>query len=1169
MATLESKKSILNYIPLRVHSAYSLLEGAIRVDEIVAFALQQQLPAIGIADTNNLFGALEFSQKCVEAGVQPIIGAQLSVDFADKSEKTGGQKLLPSMVFLAATQKGYAHLVELTSRAYLKKQASELPALQLEWLEELGEGIIALTGGPTGPLDRLIRQEGKQIPVLEKRLSFLQKIFDDRLYIEVSRYSKAAGYENALLELAYKASIPLVATNEAFFLKKNGYEAQDALLAIAEGQVVSNPDRRRLTPEHYLKTATEMAELFKDLPEALQNTVEIAQRCHVWAQTHAPILPVFLEQKAQKTDQFAAEAEELRRQAVLGLEERFAAGQADPLHTKEAYQERLEYELQIITQMQFPGYFLIVADFIKWAKAQGIPVGPGRGSGAGSLIAYALTITEIDPLRFSLLFERFLNPERVSMPDFDIDFCQERREEVIAYVQKKYGYEKVAQIITFGKLQARAVLRDVGRVLEMSYGQVDYLAKLVPQQPGVNITLTQSIQEEPKFSEECSKDPVVRRLLDISLQLEGLYRHASTHAAGIVIADRPLWQRVPVYYDARSTMPVTQFNMKYVEKAGLVKFDFLGLKTLTVLQKAVEFVRQEGKNIALEKIDFKDAKTYKLLSRGETVGIFQLESAGMRKALMGMRPDCIEDIIALVALYRPGPMENIPVYNARKHGEQPVDFIHPKIDALLQETYGVIIYQEQVMQIAQILAGYSLGEADLLRRAMGKKIASEMEQQRSRFIEGAAKNNVEKKRAHEVFDLLAKFANYGFNKSHAAAYAVVSYQTAYMKAHYPVAFLAASMTYDLSNTDKLNQFRQEAMRLHIRVVPPSVQTSSCFFMPEENIIYYALAAIKGIGEPVAKHIVEVRGQKPFSSLEDFCQRVDPKLVNKRALESLIFSGALDCFGKSRSELFYNLPAIMNYLNRKAEESKSGQQDFFSDLLAEEGIPFRAMAKVFSMQEELHHEFSVLGFYLSAHPLDPYQTVLQARKIPNWAQLCEQIGEGQKISVQLAGTIVGVQRRKTRQGKRLLIVQFSDTGSEFEAVFFSETLALCETQLKVGVSGIVNCSAEYRPQGISLQANAFEPLERMAPKAILHLNTNMEEVDLLPYLGEAGGGTEVSLLVPLVLEEKEQGGAEVLCKIVLPQRYTMTPEQAQFLQQRPEVSCVELLYSTGTMQFPSL
>ncbi|WP_292262180.1 DNA polymerase III subunit alpha, partial [Mesorhizobium sp.] len=921
------------FIHLRVHSAYSLLEGALQLGAIVGHAVKDEAPAIAVTDTNNLFGALEFAQKAVKDGIQPIIGCQADLVFsgetsdAQRDRRRHGPEMSP-IVLIAASEAGYANLVRLISKVYLETPPGEPVHMTSAMLESHRDGLLCMTGGPRGPIGSALKADRRDLA--EQRLLVLKELFGDRLYVELER---VAGYdrmvEKSTLDLAYIHELPLVATNEAFFSKREDYEAHDALIAIAEGSVVAADNRRRLSPDNFLRGQAEMARLFSDLPEAIDNTVEIAMRCSYYPKNRSPILPRFTgADSADKDAAEKAEAAELARQAREGLEARLAAHGPTPGYTVEQYRERLEFELGIIEKMKFPGYFLIVADFIKWAKAQGIPVGPGRGSGAGSLVAYSTTITDIDPLRFSLLFERFLNPDRVSMPDFDIDFCQDRREEVIRYVQQKYGRDQVGQIITFGTLQARAVLRDVGRVLQMPYGQVDKLSKMVPQNPANPVKLADAIANEPRFAEEAEKEPIVQTLLDTAQKLEGLYRHASTHAAGIVIGDRPLSELVPMYRDPRSDMPVTQFNMKYVEQAGLVKFDFLGLKTLTVLETAVKLIRRRGVDIDLARIPLDDPETYAMLSRGEVVGVFQVESAGMRKALIGMRPDCIEDIIALVALYRPGPMENIPTYNARKHGEEEMASIHPKIDHLVKETQGVIVYQEQVMQIAQELAGYSLGEADLLRRAMGKKIRAEMDKQRERFVTGAVERGVGKAQADFIFDLLAKFADYGFNKSHAAAYAVVSYQTAYLKAHYPVEFLAASMTLDMSNTDKLADFRQDALRLGIEVVAPSVMTSFRPFEVGENKIFYSLAALKGVGDAAVEHIVEKRGERPFKSLADFCERVDPKIVGKRVFESLIMAGALDYFGHDRAVMMAGVERMMGLASLAQQNAISGQTDIF-------------------------------------------------------------------------------------------------------------------------------------------------------------------------------------------------------------------------------------------------
>src|SRR6266481_2024646 len=803
----------LVFVHLHVHSSYSLLEGALTIARLAEVAKADRQPALALTDTDNMFGALEFSDKMAGYGIQPIVGMELAIDFGDQDPNArNALAATPSrIVLLAARERGYRSLMRLNSRAFLETPVHQSPHIKLEWLEGDAEGLIALTGGPDGPISLALH--GDHAALAAGRCDRLASLFGDRLYVELQRHGidKERRAESGLIDLAYAKGLPLVATNEPYFAANDDYEAHDALLCIAGGRLIAETDRDQLTPDHRFKTRAEMAVLFADIPEALASTVEIAERCSFRPKTRKPILPRFtVGAGSNAADAEAEEAAELRRQAEAGLSNRLKVHGLAPGMTEETYQARLAFELDVITRMNYAGYFLIVADFIQHAKSEGIPVGPGRGSGAGSLVAYALTITDLDPIRFGLLFERFLNPERVSMPDFDIDFCQDRRDEVIRYVQDRYGRDRVAQIITFGTLQARGVLRDVGRVLQMPYGQVDKLCKLVPQNPTNPVTLGRAIDDEPRLQAARDSDPVVKRAFDIAQKLEGLHRHASTHAAGIVIGERELTEMVPLYRDPKSMMPVTQFNMKWVEQAGLVKFDFLGLKTLTVQQTAVALARKRGVEVDLAAIPLDDEKTYAMLARAEAVGIFQLESQGMRRALLDMRPDRFEDIIALVALYRPGPMANIPTYCARKHRMEEPDYIHPKLEPILRETFGVIVYQEQVMQAAQILAGHSLGEADLLRRAMGKKIRSEMQKQRSRFVSGCVERGIERGQAEAIFELLARFADYGFNKSHAAAYALVAYQTAFMKANYPVEFLAASMTLDMGNTDKLAEFRAEA-----------------------------------------------------------------------------------------------------------------------------------------------------------------------------------------------------------------------------------------------------------------------------------------------------------------------------------------------------------------------
>jgi DNA polymerase-3 subunit alpha len=921
------------FVHLRVHSAYSLLEGALTISRLVSLASADKAPALALTDSTNLFGALEFSEAMAGAGIQPITGCTLALTFAAEREPTPGTDLRGPkaegrIALLAKNETGYANLMQLSTAAYFTAAETGEAFVTIDELASHAEGLIGLTGGPEGVIDLALANGNPELA--RTRLEALQTLFGDRLYVELQRHGlpQERAVEPQLVALAYDMELPLVATNEPFFATQDDFEAHDALICIAQGSYVAVDERRRLSPDHYFKSAEEMRALFADLPEAIENTVEIAQRCAYRPVKRDPILPSFVAGEA--SGQAEAEAVKLRELSEAGLAARLEKQGLAGGHDAEEYAERLDYELGVIIRMNYQGYFLIVADFIQWAKAQGIPVGPGRGSGAGSLVAWALTITDLDPIRFGLIFERFLNPDRVSMPDFDVDFCQDRRDEVIAYVRERYGADRVAHIITFGKLQARAVLRDVGRVLQMPYGQVDKLCKLVPNNPANPVTLAEAIAGEPRLQEARDTEEIVAKLLDIGQRLEGLYRHASTHAAGVVIADRPLIDLVPLYRDPRAQLPATQFNMKWAEAAGLVKFDFLGLKTLTVAELAANFIRKTGHEIDLLRIPLDDAKTYEMLVRGETVGVFQVESQGMRRALVDMVPDRFEDLIALVALYRPGPMANIPVYCARKLGTEKIEYLHPTLEPILAPTYGVITYQEQVQQIARDLAGFSLAEADLLRRAMGKKIKSEMAKQRGRFMKGAEKRGIAKTTAQEIFDACAKFAEYGFNKSHSAPYAFITYQTAYLKANYPVAFLAASMTLDMGNTDKLGTFVQEAKRLGIVIEPPSVNHSEAVFAPGDRAIRYSLAALRNVGRHAVEHICTERAERgSFKDISDFARRINPRLVNKRALEMLAAAGALDELGVDRATAYANVDLIVAAGNRALETSAEGQEDLFS------------------------------------------------------------------------------------------------------------------------------------------------------------------------------------------------------------------------------------------------
>ncbi|WP_417669040.1 DNA polymerase III subunit alpha [Roseibium sp.] len=1139
------------YVHLRVHSALSLLEGALPIKKLLDLAKNDDQPALAITDTGNLFGAQEFSAKAWGSGIQPIIGCQLAVAFSEEGGEDRRGPDLSDVIVLASSEKGYENLMELSSRAFLDTETGLKAHVSAAYLYEKAEGVILLTGGVLGPVGKPLATGNERLA--RARLEQLAKAFPGRCYVEVQRHGMEVERrtEDGFLKLAYEFGLPIVATNEAFFPAREDYEAHDALICISEGRVIIEDDRRRLTPEHYFKTRAEMIELFSDLPEALASTVEIAQRCSYRPLRRDPILPRFAGADADGEEAEQAEAAELERQAREGLQARLDAhGLAPGLEDKD-YWERLDYELGIINRMKFPGYFLIVADFIKWGKDHDIPVGPGRGSGAGSLVAWSLTITDLDPMRFSLLFERFLNPERVSMPDFDIDFCQSRREEVIRYVQEKYGRQQVAQIITFGSLQARAVLRDVGRVLQMPYGQVDRLCKLVPANPANPVTLAQAIADEPRLREAAREEEIVEKLLTMAQKLEGLYRHASTHAAGVVIGDRPLEKLVPLYRDPRSDMPVAQFNMKMVEDAGLVKFDFLGLKTLTVIDTAVKLIERRGINVDVAALPIDDVPTYELLAKGETFGVFQLESQGMRRAIAGMRPDRFEDIIALVALYRPGPMENIPVYNAVKHGEQEMDCLHPLLEPILSETNGIIVYQEQVMQIAQVLSGYSLGEADLLRRAMGKKIAAEMEIQRARFVDGAVERGIDKGQAGTIFDLVAKFANYGFNKSHAAAYALVSYHTAWLKANHPVEFMAASMTLDLGNTEKLGDFRQEARRMGIEIVPPSINRSMVYFDVQDGKIIYAMGAIKGVGEQAVEHIVEVRGDKPFSSLGDFARRISPKQLNKRTLENLIAAGAFDELEPNRARIVEGLDRIMGLAQRTEENKVLGQNDMFGGSDSEEPLQMPDV-NGWTGEEKLQREHSAIGFYLSAHPLDEYEELLEKMRVQPWSKFAEAVKKGASAG-RLAGTVLSKQERKTKTGNKMGIVRFSDATGQFEGLLFKERLEQFRDVLEPGRSMVILVGADMRDDEPSIRIEQVDPIEKVAARVQKSMRVFLRDERPIPslarHLGQRGEG-DVTVIVML-----ENGAREV--EVKLPGRFKLSPEIAGALKAVPGVTDVQM------------
>ena len=1136
------------FVHLRVHSAYSLSEGAIKVDELVQLCVRERMPAVAITDTGNLFGALEFGLAAAAAGVQPIIGCQLAVarDAPGNGKGNGAPRArLDALALLAQDETGYRNLCALSTKAYLETEG-DAPHVTLDDIESHAAGLIALTGGRDGALARLLL-EGQR-PAAEALLDRLAAAFPNRLYVEIGRHGldDEQRVEIDLLALAEQRGLPIVAANDCYFADAGMFEAHDALLCIAQGKQIVEADRRRLNPDFRFRSADEMRALFADLPDACDNTLAIARRCAFMPMKRNPILPAF------PTEAGVSEADALRALALAGLDARLA-GLDDA--ARKPYRDRLDYELDVISKMGFPGYFLIVADFIQWAKRQGIPVGPGRGSGAGSVAAWTLTITDLDPLRHGLLFERFLNPERISMPDFDIDFCQDRRDEVIRYVQEKYGVDRVAHIITFGTLQARAALRDVGRVLGLPYGYVDKICKLVPFNPAKPVKLKDAIAGEAQLQAMADEDPAVARLFDIAIKLEGMYRHASTHAAGVVIGDRPLVELLPLFRDPRSQLPATQFSMKYVEAGGLVKFDFLGLKTLTVLERAVELLQARGVTLDLLNLPLADDKTFDMLARGDTMGIFQLEGSGMRDTLRGLKPDAFEDIVALVALYRPGPMENIPRYINCKHGREQPDYLHPQLEGILKETFGVIIYQEQVMQIAQVLSGFNLGAADILRRAMGKKNKAEMASQRQAFIAGAVARGVDAGQAEHIFDLVDKFAGYGFNKSHAAAYALIAWQTAYLKANYPVEFTAASMSLDIGNTDKLNLFRQDLERMGIKLLPPDINESGASFTVEAladgaRAVRYALGAIRNVGgQAMAAVVAERDANGPFKDAFDFAQRVGAAGVNRRQLESLVKAGAFDALTPNRRQLFDSVETLVRIA--AATTAQDERQDSLFGSAPPVAAPRGGLPLVedWPRMERLAQEFEATGFYLSAHPLDAYARVAERLGVTPIATL----GAGAAgARPRLAGVVIRKQERTSAKGNRFAFVQLSDKSGVIEVVVFSELLAQAREILEPGTAVLMTAEARTDGEGLRLTAHSAERLEDAAKEAFAGLKIVVDAPASLPGLKKtlaagARGKGRVTLVVSVNPEQEVE--------IRLPGGYAISPDLAAAMRSVPGVAAV--------------
>lgn len=1113
------------FVHLRVHTAYSLSEGAIQVPALIHKLHAQNVAAVAVTDTANMFGGKAFSKYAKDEGIKPIMGCQFYFRNPDSDDvlKSKGRIVEPDkIILLVMNAEGYGNIMKLMKTAYLDGRSYEKPQICFKDLEEHHAGLIMLTGGVEGPIGRLFLENRKA--EAEEQLQHFQKIFGDRLYMEIARIGLEAEHqtEDAFVDWAYQYNIPLVATNEAFFFDADMYEAHDALACIAAGEYVANENRKKFSPNNRLRSEAEMVELFSDLPEAVQNTVMIARRCNYLSEKVDPLLPIFECPGGKTQDEFITE------EAHKGLKERMEAHvyfegmtEEQKKEIDEKYYSRLEYELSVIKKMGFPGYFLIVSDFIRWSKAHGVPVGPGRGSGAGSIVAWSLKVTDLDPIKLDLLFERFLNPERVNMPDFDVDFCQENRYKTIEYVQNKYGFDHVAQIITYGKLQSKAVIRDVARVLQMPYSQADKISKMIP--PGVqgkNPTLQEALDQVPELEEMRQNDPQINKLFDIAMKLEGLYRQSGVHAAGVVIGDRPLDQLVPLYKDPKADMPVTQYDMKYVEETGLIKFDFLGLKTLTVIQRAVDWIkREQGIDLDVDTIPLDDKPTYELLQRGDTAAVFQFESAGMKDVHKQIKPDRFEDLIAIVSLYRPGPMDNIPTYIKRKHGEEEITYLHPDLAPILGETYGIMVYQEQVMKIAQVLGGYTLGGADKLRKVMGKKMRDEIPKQRIMFTEGALKNGIAEATATAIFDQMEKFASYGFNKSHAAAYSLISYRTAYLKAHYPVEFMTAVMSLDITNPEKLFFFKEECKKIGIEVLKPDVNYSFADFAVEKGKIRYALAAIKGVGAASMQAIADERiAHGPYKDLSDFIHRTDFKQINRRQLEQLAKAGAFDSLEPNRGKIFANIETIIQHIYSATELKTSSQASLFGTEELHTKVKL-ADKPDWPELEKLKLEAEAIGFYISAHPLDSYKEGMERLEVKSAAEVFSGIKVGDTIRAKLAGCVNSFQKRLSKSGNKYAFLELSDGTSNFEGLLFSEGLAKYEEVINSGMPLLVSIvitkeSEETNPR---VMINSVETLDQaianVANGLIIYINNVAAVRQIKEILSKDRNGTNKIYIKP--------------------------------------------------------
>lgn len=1088
------------FVHLKVHSEYSLIDGLIRIDDLVDQAVAFNMPAVAISDHGNLFALVKFYRKALESGIKPIVAADILL------KNTQDQSLTKATLF-CQNQPGYKNLTRLLSRAYLEGQVNEEPTIEWSWLVEANEGLIALSGAREGDIGKalLLDKPSDAEHYLKRWLG----VFPQRFYLELQRTGRAQEeiYLSRVLDLARRFSTPVVATNEVRFLKADDFEAHEARVCIHNSQVLEDQGRARLySDQQYLRSPKEMQILFSDMPEALENTVLIAERCTVELTLGQNFLPRFPLPKGVVLEEY------FEHQSKQGLEQRLKRVSNLTEEQQETYNKRIQRELDVINRMGFGGYFLIVADFIQWAKQEKIPVGPGRGSGAGSLVAYALGITELDPLVHDLLFERFLNPERISMPDFDIDFCMERRDRVIEYVADRYGRECVAQIITYGTMAAKAVVRDVGRVLSLPYGFVDKIAKLIPFELG--ITLDKALDQEEQLSARYEKEDEVRTLIDLALKLEGLARNAGKHAGGVVISPTVLTDFTPLYCEPGATHMVTQFDKDDVEAVGLVKFDFLGLRTLTIIDWALQTIntnrrREHLPEIDINEIPLDDVKTFSLLKSCATSAVFQLESRGMKDLVRRLQPDRFEDITALVALFRPGPLQSgmVDDFINRKHGLARVEYPHPELEAILNTTYGVILYQEQVMQIAQSLAGYSLGGADILRRAMGKKKPEEMAKQRAIFIEGAKKREITEQISAHIFDLMEKFAGYGFNKSHSAAYALIAYQTAWLKAHYPAEFMAAVLSSDMDNTDKVVGFIEETKRMNLKVLAPNIASGYYHFTvnPQGEIVF-GLGAVKGVGEAAIEQLVEERERKgAYQNLFDFCQRQDTRKLNRRALEALIRSGALDSFKVDRASLMASIDKALKFVEQTSRNQAMGQVDLFGamDVTAATPAAEYVNAVPWTDLQRLSAERETIGYYFSGHPLQAYQHELQQLTIIPLLELNKLVGR----SVMVVGLVFALRTLVTRTGKRMAIVTIEDQQARLDVTVFGEVYDKVREEIVknkvVVIKGEV--ALDEFNGGIKVMAESVSSLENMrkrtAKRFLISLSNNSKIEDYRVEIGQ--------------------------------------------------------------------